>query len=55
MDRYRCLNVMETRTLKVVLTGAALAVLIAVGVMWIVRANAPLGPRPGVDIPLRGM
>lgn len=46
---------MSSRTVKIVAIVAALIVAIAVGMMFKVLAARNSGPRPGVDIPLRGM
>jgi len=45
---------MTNRTLLIA-AAAVLLVAIAAGVAWKVSASRNLGPRPGVDIPLRGM
>jgi hypothetical protein len=46
---------MDPKTLKFFLAGTAVVVLIAVGIMWTIKATQPTGPRPGIDIPMRGM
>ena len=46
---------MPNQTVKIVAIVAALIVVIAAGVMWRVRASRNAGPRPGVDVPMRGM
>ena len=45
---------MNDRTLKIVALVAVLAAL-AIGAAWKIAASRNPGPRPGVDIPLRGM
>jgi hypothetical protein len=45
----------EPKTFKLFLVGVALFVAAAVGVMWVIKASQPSGPRPGIDVPSRGM
>ena len=46
---------MPNQTVKIVAVVAVLIVVIAVGVMWKMSESRRLGPRPGIDIPMRGM
>jgi hypothetical protein len=46
---------MPNQTVKIVAVVAALIVVIAAGVMWKLSASRRAGPRPGVDVPMRGM
>jgi hypothetical protein len=46
---------MDPKTLKIFLACTGLVVLIAIGIMWTIKATQPAGPRPGIDIPMRGM
>jgi hypothetical protein len=43
-----------TQSVKVAAVAAVVILLIAVGVMWKISSQNT-GPRPGIDIPLRGM
>ncbi len=46
---------MSYQTVKIVAIAAAVIVLIAAAVMWKIASSQSLGPRPGIDIPMRGM
>jgi len=46
---------MPNQTVKIVAIAVAVVIVIAVGVIWAVSSSQNAGPRPGVDIPLRGM
>jgi hypothetical protein len=46
---------MTSQTVKIVAIAAAVIVAITIAVAWKISSSQNLGPRPGVDIPMRGM
>ncbi|MFN3649433.1 MAG: hypothetical protein ACK47B_07600 [Armatimonadota bacterium] len=46
---------MSNQTVKIAAIAAIVLVAIVFGVMWRISATRDVGPRPGIDVPLRGM